>query len=67
MTEWTTIRVRQSAKDAAAERKPDGMTWSEYVAAEQYDPDGIDTDALVADLKADLAPAVADEVEARLR
>lgn len=34
MTEWTTIRVRQDAKDAADEKKPDDMTWSEWVAAE---------------------------------
>jgi len=35
--------------------------------AARVEPGGVDTDALVADLKADLAPAVADEVEARLR
>jgi len=61
MTEWTTIRVRQDAKDAAAERKPDGMTWSEFVAAEEYDPDvaaGLTYD----DVKAACAAAVRGEL-----
>jgi beta-lactamase class A len=66
MTEWTTIRVRQDAKDAAAERKPDGITWSEFVGSEEYDPE-VDTAALVADLKAELPGAVAEELEGRLR
>jgi len=35
MTEWTTIRVRQTAKDKADEKKPDGVTWSEWVAEDR--------------------------------
>ena len=62
MTKWTTIRVRQTAKDAAAERKPDDMTWSEYIAAERYDPEIADAVDY-----AEIAKQTADEVERRLR
>jgi len=47
MTDWTTIRVRQDAKDEAAERKPDDMDWSEWFRRDDYDP-SLD----VADLRA---------------
>jgi hypothetical protein len=71
MTEWTTIRVEQSAKEAAAERKPDEMTWSEFVAAEEYDPAGIDpktvADHVAAELREELPGAVVDELEGRRR
>ena len=61
---------------AGAERLNDQLESNTRRVADDVDaetiaenlPDyGVDTDALVADLKADLAPAVADEVEARLR
>jgi len=59
MTDWTTIRVRQAAKDDAEARKPDDMTWSEWLRREEYDPDlGIDY--------AEIATQTADELEARL-
>jgi hypothetical protein len=64
MTEYTTIRVKRDAKERAEQRKPDGMTWSEFVGSEEYDPE-VDTAALVADLKAELPDAVADEMERR--
>jgi hypothetical protein len=67
MTEWTTIRVRQDAKDDAQERKPDDMTWSEWVRRDDYDPDvsvTVDTDAVVNDLLAELPPRIADELRA---
>jgi len=31
MTDYTSIRVTQTAKDAAAESKRDGETWNEYL------------------------------------
>jgi hypothetical protein len=31
MAEYTSIRVTQAAKDAAAESKRDGETWNEYL------------------------------------
>jgi len=34
MAEWTTIRVRKDAKATADEKKPDDMTWSEWIADE---------------------------------
>jgi len=67
MTEWTTIRVEQSAKEAADERKPDGMTWSEFIAAEEHDPAGIDPEAVAdhvaAELREELLGAVVDELK----
>jgi len=41
MTEWTTIRVRQDAKDDADDRKPDDMTWSEWITDDER---GVDLD-----------------------
>ena len=46
MTEWTTIRVHQDAKEKAEERKPDNMTWSEYIASDEYEPDNSIMDKL---------------------
>lgn len=31
MTDWTTIRIRQDAKDKAQTHKRDSETWSEYL------------------------------------
>lgn len=70
MTEWTTIRVKQDAKDRAEEQKPDHVTWSEWVADEARAPDidfgEIDEDAIAdavtEDLLAQLPPAIADEL-----
>lgn len=90
MTDWTTIRVRTDAKQAAEARKPDCMTWSEFLAAEEYDPDvdvhelvnaiaaeadgrgRVDDDELARAVArkidyAELANAVASELETRLR
>ncbi|SEO70275.1 hypothetical protein SAMN05216388_101747 [Halorientalis persicus] len=68
MTEWTTIRVRKAARDEADERKPDDVTWSEWITGEReadLDPD-IDEDAIAdavtEDLLAQLPPAIADEL-----
>jgi hypothetical protein len=49
-TEWTNIRVRKDAKEQAKERKPDGMSWSAFVASEEYDPT-LSTDALINELR----------------
>lgn len=38
MTEWTTIRVRQGAKDRADELKPKNVDWSEWIADEARAP-----------------------------
>jgi len=65
MTEWTTIRVRQDAKDKAEERKPEGMTWSEFIASKEHDPE-INTPIVDVDIAA-IANATANEVESRLR
>jgi hypothetical protein len=70
MTEWTTIRIKQDAKDRAEQQKPDHVTWSEWVADDARAPDyptADIADAVVADLRADLPREVADAVEARLR
>jgi len=56
MTEWTSIRVRKDAKAAAESRMPADMTWSQFIADEEYDPE-IDYE--------ELAARVADELEAR--
>jgi len=37
MTDWTTIRVQQDAKDDAEARKPDDVTWSEWITGERDD------------------------------
>jgi len=70
MTEWTTLRVRQDAKDRAAEQKPEHVTWSEWVADEARAPevptDDI-ADAVVADLRAELPDEVAETVVQALR
>jgi len=31
MTDWTTLRVRQDAKEAAEQSKQPDETWSEYI------------------------------------
>mgnify|MGYP000473994745 CR=1 FL=1 len=72
MAETTTIQVRKEQAERLKEiRGPSGNYKTAIdTLLEAYDTDdagGVDTNALVADLKADLAPAVADEVEARLR
>jgi len=63
MTEWTTIRVKQDAKDAAEERKPEGMTWSEFIALEKYDPEVLTPEIDYTEI----ATRTANEVEERLR
>jgi len=40
-TEWTAIRVRKTARDKAQEQKRDGQTWSEYIADENREVDGV--------------------------
>jgi len=35
MTEWTTIRVRQDAKETADQMKPENVTWSEWIKQER--------------------------------
>jgi len=37
MTEWTTIRVQQDAKDDAETRKPEDVSWSEWIKGERDD------------------------------
>jgi len=64
MTDWTTIRVRQDAKDEAAERKPDSMTWSEWLVDAERD---VDIDVSAVSLDATEYIKIADELEARLR
>lgn len=70
MTDWTTIRVKQDAKDRAEELKPEHVTWSEWLADDARAPevpaDDI-ADAVLADLRSSLPEDVADEVERRLR
>jgi len=64
MTEWTTIRVRQDAKDDAQERKPKDMTWSEWLRREGYEPK-VDIDRVLGridDLEAELPRKVAEEL-----
>ena len=71
VTDRKNIKLPEPLFNALRDDKPDHMSWPTYFEttclAPDDDADGADTDALVADLKADLAPAVADEVEARLR
>jgi len=70
MTDRKNIKLPEPLFNALRDDKPDHMSWPTYFETRclaDDDADGVDTDALVADLKADLAPAVADEVEARLR
>jgi hypothetical protein len=73
MTEWTTIRVRQDAKDDAQARKPDDMSWSEWLRREDYEPcvqAEVDTDALeavIGELETTIPKRTADELETRLR
>jgi hypothetical protein len=67
MTDWTTIRVKQAAKDRAEEQKPDHVTWSEWVADEARAPDmAVDenaiADAVTDDLLSQLPPRIADEL-----
>jgi len=63
MTEYTTIRVKRDAKQKAEERKPPEMSWSEYLASEEYEPEL----SVTADLDATTVGQVADEIEKRLR
>lgn len=76
--DYTTIRVEQAAKDAAEEHKTEGETWSDYIRRCTDDPpevreyvpadaSGVDTEGLVADLRAELPPAIAEELQGRLR
>jgi len=53
MTEWTTIRVRQDAKDRAQSKKPDGVTWSEWIA----------DDARMGPIADEVAERVAERIE----
>lgn len=65
MTDWTTIRVRKDARDAAAEQKPEHMTWSEFITDTDR-PSELDEAAVAEriadDLLAELPPALADEL-----
>ena len=58
----TTIRVTKDQRDRGAEKKPDGMTWSAFIASEEYDPDI----AVPVDYT-EIATRTADEVQRRLR
>jgi len=65
---YGTIKIPKDAYDRHNERRQDlGLTWAEYIDGEAPERDGVDTEALVADLTAELPAAVADAVEARLR
>jgi len=75
MTEYTSIRVTQSAKDAAAESKRDGETWNDYLqrctdnppeVREFVDAERVDAPDTVA-LEASERRAIAEEVVGMLR
>jgi len=74
MTEYTSIRVTQAAKDAAAESKRDGETWNEYLqrctdnppeVREYVDTDAVDTGDVT--LEASERRAIAQEVAEELQ
>jgi len=63
MTDWTTIRVRQDAKDDADDRKPDDMTWSEWITDDER---GVDLDIGRVQLDAQEYRKIANELVERL-
>jgi len=66
--EYGTIKIPKSEYDRHNDRRQDlGLTWAEYIDGEAPEREGVDTEALVADLTAELPGAVADELEGRLR
>jgi len=68
MSDRKNIKVGEDLFERMKADKGPHKSWPQYFEDQlSEDTDGVDTDALVGDLKADLAPAVADEVEARLR
>jgi len=78
-TDYKTLRVPADDYERAKQSKRDSETWGEFLQrctdsppeirefVEAPERDGVDTEALVADLTAELPDAVADAVEARLR
>ena len=74
MTEYTSIRVTQEAKDAAQESKADSETWNEYLQRctdnppeirEFVEADKIDTGT--AELEATTINQIAEEVARQLK
>ena len=74
MTEYTSIRVTQEAKEAAQESKADSETWNEYLQRctdnppelkEFVEADKIDTGT--AELEATTINQIAEEVARRLK
>ena len=74
MTEYTSIRVTQEAKEAAQESKADSETWNEYLQRctdnppelkEVVEADKIDTGT--AELEATTINQIAEEVARRLK
>lgn len=66
--EYGTIKIPKDEYKKHNERRQDlGVTWAEYIDGNAPNPDGVDTEALVSDLKAELPPAVASEVAKQLR
>jgi len=74
MTEYTSIRVTQAAKEAAEASKRDGETWNEYLqrctdnppeVREYVDADAVDTGDVT--LEASERRAIAQEVAEELQ
>ena len=74
MTEYTSIRVTQEAKEAAQESKADSETWNEYLQRctdnppeirEFVDAESLDTGT--AELEATTINQIAEEVTRRLK
>ena len=68
MTDRKNIKVKEELFERMKADKGHHRSWPQYFEDKLGDgPDGVDTDALVADLVAQLPPKVADELEGRLR
>ena len=74
MTEYTSIRVTQEAKDAAQESKADSETWNEYLQRCTDNPPELKEfveadkiDAGTAELEATTINQIAEEVARRLK
>ena len=74
MTEYTSIRVTQEAKEAAQESKADSETWNEYLQRCTDNPpelkefvDAESLDAGTAELEATTINQIAEEVARRLK
>lgn len=67
MTEWTTIRIKQAAKDRAEEQKPDHVTWSEWVGDEARAPETPDANDIAARVTDDLLSQLPPKLAAELR